>query len=104
VPKDAAGDRLVVQIPIAYGAKSARPFAYPEHVSGPKKPGEHEKLHGTAEQQAAYKAAAAAGVCIAVAFMAAKQGKFEIEDVDKLKAAAEGTGKFSDADFTTKAE
>ena len=103
VPKDAAGDRLVVQIPIAYGSKSARPFAYPEHVSGNKKPGEHEKMHGTADQKAAYTAAVAAGVSIAVAFMAAKAGKFDEADTGALEAAAKESGKFSDSDFSTKA-
>ena len=37
VPKDAEGDRLVLQIPITQGAGGAR-YAYPEHVSGNKKP------------------------------------------------------------------
>ena len=41
VPKEAAGDRLVVQIPIAH-KDGVRAYAYPEHVSGPEKqPGEH---------------------------------------------------------------
>ena len=42
VPKDAAGDRLILQIPITHptsrgGGGGARPYAYPEHVSGNKK-------------------------------------------------------------------
>ena len=42
VPKDAAGDRLILQIPITHptsrgGGGRARPYAYPEHVSGNKK-------------------------------------------------------------------
>ena len=36
------------------------------------RPGEHEKLHGNERQKGAYAAAAAAGMSIAVAFMAAK--------------------------------
>jgi len=100
VPKEAAGDRLVVQIPIAKKA-GARGFAYPEHVSGAKKPGEHEKLHGNADQKAAYAAAVAAGTSIAIAFMAAKTGKFEEGDEAALKEAAAATGKFTEADMTT---
>lgn len=37
VPKDAVGDRLILQIPIVHGGGGARPYAYPEHVSGNKK-------------------------------------------------------------------
>ena len=48
MPKDAAGDRLILQIPIAHpasrgggggggGGGGVRPYAYPEHVSGNKK-------------------------------------------------------------------
>ena len=41
MPKDAAGDRLVLQIPIVHGivhgGGGALPYAYPEHVSGNKK-------------------------------------------------------------------
>ena len=97
---DAAGDRLVVQIPIAHKA-GVRAHAYPEHVSGAKKPGQHEKMHGNEEQKAAYQAAAAAGMCIAVAYMAAKAGKFEAADEAALTAAAKETGKFTDDDFAT---
>ena len=74
VPDDAASDRLVVQIPITH-KHGVRAFAYPEHVSGAKKPGQHEKMHGTAEQKAAYAAAVAAGASIAVAYMAAKAAR-----------------------------
>ena len=72
VPKDATGDRLVVQIPIAHGPKGTRPYAYPEHVSGNKKPGQHESMHGTDDQKGAAAAALAAGMGIAIAYMAAK--------------------------------
>ena len=48
-------------------AGGAPPHAYAEHVSGNKKPGEHEKLHGNAQQKGAYAAAVAAGMSIAVA-------------------------------------
>jgi hypothetical protein len=98
VPKEAKQDRIVVQIPIAYPA-GKRAYAYPEHVSGGKKPGQHEKMHGNAGQKAAYAAAVAAGASIAVAFMAAKAGKFEDSDTAALEAAAKETGKFDDADF-----
>ena len=98
VPKDAKQDRIVVQIPIAYPA-GKRAYAYPEHVSGAKKPGQHEKMHGNDAQKGAYAAAAAAGMSLAVAYMAAKAGKFEEGDEEELKAAAEATGKFADADF-----
>jgi len=103
VPKDAAGDRLVLQIPIAH-AEGVAPYAYPEHVSGNKKPGEHEKLHGNADQKAAYQAAVAAGMSIAVAFMAAKSGKFNPDAEEELKKLAQESGKFADADFDTKAQ
>ena len=98
VPKDAAGDRLVVQIPIKYEANT-RPYAYPEHVSGAKKPGQHEKMHGHDAQKGAYAAAVAAGTSLAVAYMAAKAGKFEEGDIPALEAAAKETGKFSADDF-----
>ena len=101
VPDDAASDRLVVQIPITH-KHGVRAFAYPEHVSGAKKPGQHEKMHGTAEQKAAYAAAVAAGASIAVAYMAAKAAKYD--DPDGLEKAAHETGKFSKEDFETKAE
>jgi len=99
VPKEAAGDRLVIQIPMAHKA-GVRGYAYPEHVSGAKKPGQHEAMHGNADQKAAYAAAVAAGMSIAVAFMAAKNGMFDPANKDDLKKAAEDTGKFTDADFT----
>jgi len=85
VPHDAKQDRLVVQIPILHEVgKRAR--AYPEHVSGPgKNPGEHEAMHGTAAQKAAYQAAIAAGASIAVAYLAAKKGEWTEEDEKKLK-------------------
>jgi len=98
VPKEAKQDRIVVQIPITHKA-GKRPYAYPEHVSGAKKPGQHEKLHGTADQKAAFQAAVAAGVSLAVAYMAAKTGKFEEADVPALEKAAKDTGKFSEDDF-----
>jgi hypothetical protein len=104
VPKDATGDRLVVQIPITHGAQGTRPFAYPEHVSGNKKPGEHEFLHGKDEQKAAGQAALAAGLGIAIAYMAAKAGKFDAADVDALTETAKATGKFAEADFAAKAD
>jgi len=99
VPADAASDRLVVQIPLAHPA-GAVPYAYPEHVSGAKKPGEHESLHGTDAQKGAYKSALAAGLSIAVAFMAAKAGKFDPADVPALEEQAKATGKFSAEDLT----
>ena len=101
VPEDAAGDRLVVQIPIAHQS-GVRAFAYPEHVSGNKKPGEHEKLHGNDAQKGAYQAAIAAGACLAVAYMAAKAGKFDEADIPALEVAARETGKFSAEDFKEK--
>jgi hypothetical protein len=101
VPADAASDRLVLQIPLAH-ENGTRPYAYPEHVSGEKKPGEHESMHGSAEQINAFKAALAAGMSMAVAFMAAKAGKFEVADEPALKAQAEATGKFSEEDFKPK--
>ena len=55
----AARERLVVQIPIAH-KEGLRAYAYPEHVSGGKKPGQHESMHGTAEQKMAFQAAVAA--------------------------------------------
>lgn len=100
VPADSPGDRLIVQIPI-YQKDGVRK-AFPEHVSGNKKPGEHESMHGTAEQIAAGKAALAAGFGIAIAFMAAKAGKFDEADVPALKKQAEDTGKFAPADFEPK--
>jgi len=105
VPADAKTDRLVVQIPIAVAeahGKIVRKWAYPEHVSGNKKPGEHESMHGTAEQIAAYQAAIAAGMALAVAFMAAKKGAFDPTDEPNLTQMAKDTGKFSDADFVAK--
>lgn len=98
VPHDATSDRLVVQVPIAHKA-GMRAYAYPEHVSGNKKPGEHEHLHGTAEQKAASQAALAAGFGIAVAYMAAKAGKFDEADAAKLEEEAKATGKFAEKDF-----
>ena len=56
----------------------SRSCADAEHVSGNKLPGEHEAMHGEPNQKAAYAAAVAAGMSIAVAFMAAQAGKFEI--------------------------
>jgi len=102
VPADAGSDRLVVQVPIAHKGGGARPFAYPEHVSGGKKPGQHESMHGTDAQKGASQAALAAGFGIAIAYMAAKAGKFDEGDVDKLTEEAKATGKFSDADFEKK--
>jgi len=98
VPKDAKQDRIVVQIPIAYPV-GKRAYAYPEHVSGAKKPGQHEKMHGNDAQKGAFEAAAAVGASLAVAYMAAKAGKFEESDVPSLEKAAQDTGKFADADF-----
>ena len=43
VAKEATGDRLVMQIPIMHPAGEA-PYAYPQHVSGMKKPGQHESM------------------------------------------------------------
>ena len=59
-------------------------------------------MHGSAEQINAFKAALAAGMSMAVAFMAAKAGKFEVADEPALKAQAEATGKFSEEDFKPK--
>ena len=103
VPKDATGDRLVVQVPIAH-KDGVRAYAYPEHVSGSKKPGQHESMHGTAEQKAAAQAALAAGFGIAIAYMAAKAGKFDSGDVEKLEQEAKDSGKFADEDFEKKKE
>ena len=100
VPHDAKGDRLVVQIPITHKA-GVRAYAYPEHVSGGKRPGQHESMHGTNEQKAAAQAALAAGFGIAIAYMAAKAGKFDAKDIDELKKAAEETGKFSEEEMKT---
>jgi len=101
VPKEAAGDRLVVQIPIKHEA-GMRPYAYPEHVSGGKKPGQHESMHGTDDQKAAAAAAVALGFGIAIAYMAAKEGKFSEDDVAELTKKAKESGKFVDADFEKK--
>lgn len=101
VPKEAKGDRLVVQIPIAH-KDGVRRYAYPEHVSGNKKPGEHESKHGNDSQKAAFQAAVAAGVGIAIAYMAAKAGKFEDGDIDALKDQAIATGKFSEEELKSK--
>ena len=60
-------------------------------------------MHGNDASKAAYAAAVAAGMAVAVAFMAAKEGKFEEGDKGKLEEMAKATGKFSDADFTTPA-
>ncbi|EOD03739.1 hypothetical protein EMIHUDRAFT_439391 [Emiliania huxleyi CCMP1516] len=103
VPREAESDRLVLQVPLAHPAGGAPPHAYAEHVSGNKKPGEHEKLHGNAQQKGAYAAAVAAGMSIAVAFMAAKAGKFEAGDAASLEAAARATNEFAADDFKTKA-
>ena len=102
VPKTAAHDRFVAQIPIALPPNGSRPYAYAEHVSGNKKPGEHESMHGTDAQKGAAAAALAAGMSIAVAFMAAKAGKFSAEMEEELTAAAQATQKFSEADFVKK--
>ena len=102
VPKETTSDRLVLQIPIAYERTAdghARRYAYPEHVSGAKKPGQHEQMHGGPENKAAYAAAVAVGASLAVAYMAALAGKFEEGDVPQLEAAAKATGQFADADF-----
>jgi len=101
VPQDATSDRLVVQVPIAH-KHGQRAYAYPEHVSGGKKPGQHESMHGTDEQKAAAQAALAAGFGIAIAYMAAKAGKFDEADLPALTEEAKATGKFVDADFEPK--
>jgi len=98
VPKDATGDRLVVQIPISHKA-GVRAYAYPEHVSGGKKPGQHESMHGNDAQKAASAAALAAGFGIAIAYMAAKTGSFDPEKYDEYKQAAEATEKFTEEDM-----
>ena len=102
VAKDAPGDRLILQIPIMHMVKGTRPYAYPEHVSGNKKPGQHEYLHGNDSQKAAAQAALAAGFGIAIAYMAAKNGKFDPNDVAALEQQARDSGKFTDADFAKK--
>jgi hypothetical protein len=105
VPADAAGDRLVVQIPIAVERAAdgkLRRYAYPEHVSGGKKPGQHESMHGSDAQKTAYAAAVAAGMGLAVAYMAAKEGKWDPAEKDKLIQMAEDTGKFSAEDLKDK--
>jgi len=99
VPKGAAGDRLVVQIPIAHKT-GVRAYAYPEHVSGNKKPGQHESIHGTEAQMEAYKLAMAAGTALAVAYMAAKNGAWEASKEQEYLDEAKATGKFTDADLT----
>ena len=101
VPKEASGDRLVIQIPISYSS-AGEAYAYPEHVSGDKKPGEHEFLHGSAKCRAAAQAAMAAGFGIAVVYMAAKACKFEKGDVPALIKAAKDTGAFTADDFKKK--
>lgn len=83
VPADAKSDRLVVQIPILH-EMGRRARAYPEHVSGPgKQPGEHEALHGTPAQKAAYQAALAAGATLTAAYLAAKAGKWDGDEQEK---------------------
>lgn len=98
VPKEAKGDRLVLQIPIKHEV-GVPAYAYPEHVSGAKKPGQHEKMHGNADQKAAFAAAVAAGASLAVAYMAAKAAQFDQDQVPELEKAAKDTGKFDEADF-----
>jgi len=103
VPADAPRDRLVLQIPIAVEARAdgtVRRYAYPEHVSGGKKPGQHESMHGNDAQKAAAAAATAAGFGIAIAYMAAKQGEFKPEDYDDLKGKAAETGKFTEEEMS----
>jgi len=105
VPADAPRDRLVLQIPIyvrSDGDGVSRRYAHPEHVSGGKKPGQHEYLHGNDAQKAAGAAALAAGFGVAIAYMAAKQGSFDPSKVAEYKQQAEDTGKFVDADFEKK--
>jgi hypothetical protein len=105
VPKDAPRDRLVLQIPFSHERTTngiLRRYAYPEHVSGGKKPGQHESMHGSDAQKAAYQAALAAGMSLAVAYMAAKTGKFEAADEATLEQTAKDTGKFADDDFVKK--
>jgi hypothetical protein len=98
VPADATSDRLVIQVPIAH-KPGQRAHAYPEHVSGAKKPGAHESMHGNDAQKAASQAALAAGFGIAIAYMAAKAGKFDEADVPELEKQAKETGKFTEDDF-----
>lgn len=102
VPKDAPRDRLILQIPIAIEKTVeglTHRYAYAEHVSGGKKPGQHEAMHGNADQKAAFAAAVAAGMSIAVALMAAKQGTFSADGKSGLEETAKETGKFADTDF-----
>ena len=47
-------------------------------------------------------AAIAAGMSLAVAYMAAKAGKFGEGDEAELEKAAKDTGKFADDDFVKK--
>ena len=101
VSAEAKADRLVVQIPIAH-RDGVRAYAYPEHVSGGKKPGQHESMHGSDAQKAAYQAAIAAGVGLGLAYMAAKAGKFEESDIPKLKQEAQDTGKFTEDELKEK--
>ena len=120
VSKHATHDRLVVQIPMMHelgthsprlqpstcpmlavltdrasvlscGTGGAEPYAYPQHVSGMKAPGQHESMHGNQDQKAAYTAAIAAGVGIAVAYMAAKNSKWDpdLKQAYQTEAAAE---------------
>ena len=101
VPADAPRDRLVLQIPITVEARAdgtVRRYAYPEHVSGGKKPGQHESMHGNDAQKAAA-AATAMGFGIAIAYMAAKEGKFDPEDYEELKKKADETGKFTEEEM-----
>jgi hypothetical protein len=91
VSKHATHDRLVVQIPMMHELGGAEPYAYPQHVSGMKAPGQHESMHGNQDQKAAYTAAIAAGVGIAVAYMAAKNSKWDpdLKQAYQTEAAAE---------------
>jgi hypothetical protein len=99
VPKDSEGDRLILQVPICHKGNGVRAHAFPEHVSGNKKPGEHESMHGNSAQKAAAAAATAAGFGIAIAYMAAVAGKFAPDDYDELKKAAEASGKFTEEEM-----
>ena len=61
-------------------------------------------MHGEPNQRQAFLAAVAAGMSIAVAYMAAKQGEWTEGGEGKLEEEAKAEGGFAAEDFTTKAE
>jgi hypothetical protein len=87
VAKVAQRDRLVMQIPLMHPHGEAA-YAYPQHVSGMKKPGQHESMHGSQAAKDAYAAAIAAGFGVIIAYMAAKKGEFKPDEVAAYATAA----------------